>query len=198
MQQQLQSAANGRTGDPGSGKWRLRSNTLGSINGGVHLQIYPCFFKRNMIWTKLPNLYFLWCSMWHLQGWNQNSNSISKLEDVFVDPLCRPMLVGLVLIYIAFITLFLQSYDTGGFTCHHLPRIPLARLRTPWLRRTPMRRPKGVKLRVFSPGVQLLQIALHAFFWCTVHTCVAAGYFHVLVKKYAAWMSTNNIMINML
>lgn len=182
MQQQLQSAANGRTGDPGSGKWRLRSNTLGSINGGVHLQIYPCFFKRNMIWTKLPNLYFLWCSMWHLQGWNQNSTSISRLEMFCWSVVSAPG--G-------------PCFNLHSFhhTCHHLPCIPPARLRTPWLRRTPMRRPKGVKLRVVSPGVQLLQVAWHAFFWWSYITCVAAGYLKCACSKYAACMWTNNIMI---
>lgn len=63
MQQQLQSAANGRTGDPGSGKWRLRSNTLGSINGGVHLQIYPCFLKGT--WSE-PNFQTSILMMFHV------------------------------------------------------------------------------------------------------------------------------------
>ena len=196
MQQQLQISANGRTGDPGSGKWRLRSNTLGSINGGVHLQIYPCFFKRNMIWTKLPNLYFLWCSMWHLQGWNQNSNSISKLE-IF----CWSVVSAT-----GGLCFNLHSFHHTVFSnlmifwWVHLPSPAMhpetARLRTPWLRRTPMRRPKGGRSCECFPRVfSCCKWHGMLFFWWSYITCVAAGYLKCACSKYAACMWTNNIMI---
>lgn len=184
-QQQLQTAANGRTGDPG-GQFTPRGDKhqpLEEMNGGFHLQIYPCFSFKGT-WSE-PNFqtsifYDVPCDIF--RGEIKTQLQFPDLK-CFVDLLCRPR-VGLVLISLAFLTRFLViSWYSGGFTCHHLPCIPPARLRTPWLRRTPMRRPKGVKLRVVSPGVQLLQIALHAFFWCSYITCVAAGYFHVLVNN---------------
>lgn len=59
-QQQLQTAANGRKGDPG-GQFTLRGGqtpTLGRNERRVHLHIFPCFsFKGKMIRTL--NLYFL-------------------------------------------------------------------------------------------------------------------------------------------